>query len=376
MAQQYFTLLTAIGIVKIANAVATGTQVRFTSFAVGDGNGANYTPSENMTALKNEVYRGTVNEVVVDEMDNKQLVITGLIPADVGGFFVREVGLFDSDGDMIAIGNYPESYKPVPSSGSAKDMAIKMVILVSNSAAVNISINPYVALATIADVNAKIAAHNTAQEVHAARLAPLFTHTESKDIHIHHATTCTGTGDRYELVVPTLDYPLPDKFVLTFVPHEGVLDNAVIVVRKSVDTPEEQSTVLPLRILGGVAVGRNAFNANTSVILSVSNGTGYLCDRGPYPIVAPASGTQQLEPNTFYNFNTLNPISITLATPSEVGTCEYLFTFGTTSTITTLSLPSTVYWVNDAAPELSASKRYLISIIRSGSYFLGLWGEF
>ncbi len=92
---------------------------------------------------------------------------------------------------------------------------------------------------------------------------------------IHHATACTGTGDRYELVVPTLDYPLPDKFVLTFVPHAAVLDNAVIVVRKSAETPEEQSTVIPIVTNENEAIGSDAFAATTMVMLTVGGGRAF-----------------------------------------------------------------------------------------------------
>ncbi len=92
---------------------------------------------------------------------------------------------------------------------------------------------------------------------------------------IHHATACTGTGDRYELVVPTLEYPLPDKFVLTFVPHAAVVDNAVVVIRKSTETPEEQSTVIPIVTNENEAIGADAFAATTMVMLTVGGGRAF-----------------------------------------------------------------------------------------------------
>lgn len=299
MAQQYFTLLTTIGIAKIANAVATGTKLNITQFAVGDGNGASYTPTESMTALRREVYRANEPIVAIDDLDPNQIIVTAIIPAAVGGWFVREGAIFDGDGDMIAVGNYPESYKPVPESGSAKDMELKMIILVTNSATVNISINPNVIIATLADVQNKIiqhntsgsahndirtaladvpnkiSQHNTSPTAHDERLAPLFSHIGDKGIHVHYATACTGTGSRYELVVPTLDYPLPGNFIVAFTPHVAVLANAVIVIRKSSGTPNEQSTALPIITNENEAIGAAAFAATTVIMLAIGGGRAF-----------------------------------------------------------------------------------------------------
>ncbi|SDN15590.1 hypothetical protein [Acetanaerobacterium elongatum] len=92
---------------------------------------------------------------------------------------------------------------------------------------------------------------------------------------IHHATACTGTGRRYELIVPTLDYPLPSDFILTFIPHVDVLDNAVVVIRKSAETPDEQSTVLPIITNANETVPAGSFKATTVTMLAIGGGRAF-----------------------------------------------------------------------------------------------------
>lgn len=157
MAENFYTILTTVGHAKIANSQVTGQKVDLTEMAVGDGAGGYYNPTQTQTALRNEVWRGNIASVAVDENNPNWIVIEGVIPSSVGGFFVREVGIFDTAGDMIAIGKYPETYKPVTTEGSAKDLYIRMIIEVTNASAVQLKIDPSVIIASRKYVDDKVA---------------------------------------------------------------------------------------------------------------------------------------------------------------------------------------------------------------------------
>ena len=150
----YYTILTKVGQAKIANAIAYGRQLQITQFALGDGNGASYEPDESQTALKHEVYRANVSNVVVSDQSINMLEINMAVPADQGGWVVREMGVYDADGDLIAISKTPDDPKPGAGSGAAKDVVYRLFIVVTNTDAVEIKIDPTVAVATKAEVQA------------------------------------------------------------------------------------------------------------------------------------------------------------------------------------------------------------------------------
>lgn len=144
----YFTLLTPTGLAKIANAQLTQNTVAINQVAVGDSNGVNYTPTGNETALKKERWRGGVASVNIDATNPNWIVIEAVIPSSVGGFTLREVALYDVDGDMIAIGNYPDTYKPLASDGSTMDLVLRTIIEVSNASSITLRIDPNVIVAS------------------------------------------------------------------------------------------------------------------------------------------------------------------------------------------------------------------------------------
>lgn len=152
MAEQFYTILTKIGKAKIANANALGNKLNLTKFQVGDGSGTYYNPTEDQLILKNKVWEGNINSVTVDKENFNWIVIETVIPSDIGGFMIREAAVLDSDNNIIAIGKYPETYKPVVAEGSAKDLYIKMILEVSNSSSVTLKIDPTVILATKKDI--------------------------------------------------------------------------------------------------------------------------------------------------------------------------------------------------------------------------------
>ncbi|MFV0347438.1 MAG: phage tail protein, partial [Halodesulfovibrio sp.] len=107
----YYTLLTNKGKAKLA-AAQNGTPVQITEFALGDGNGSDIVPSEAMVALVHEVHRSPVNSIYIHPHNPNWTVAEVVVPQDVGGFTVREVGLYDADGDLFALGGSPTTYKP------------------------------------------------------------------------------------------------------------------------------------------------------------------------------------------------------------------------------------------------------------------------
>lgn len=149
-------ILTNIGLAKFANAQVTETNVTFTQIAVGDSNGAYYNPTASMTALVHEVWRGNINAIYIDENNPNWIVCEGIIPTDVGGFMVREMGLFDDENNLLAVGKVPETYKPLLANGSAKDLYLKAILEVSNASAVTLKIDPAVTVASRKYVDDKI----------------------------------------------------------------------------------------------------------------------------------------------------------------------------------------------------------------------------
>lgn len=152
MAEQFYTILTNVGKAKIANALPTGQKVNFKKMKVGDSNGTYYNPSEEQNDLINKVYECDITSVEVDENNPNWVTITSAIPSDVGGFSIREVGVFDDTNSLIAIGKYPETYKPTSIDGSTKELYIKMTLEVTNAASVDLKIDPTVILATKKDI--------------------------------------------------------------------------------------------------------------------------------------------------------------------------------------------------------------------------------
>lgn len=154
----YPALVTVIGQAKLTNAFLTGGNVNLTELAVGNGdNDTAYTPSDTQTALKGEVYRAPINEITT--VAANQLKINGVIPVNEGGWTVREVGIFDDAGNLIMVGKYPESYKPVGEQGNLKDFDINMILQSENASVVNLIIDPTAVIATRKYVDDTVAAN-------------------------------------------------------------------------------------------------------------------------------------------------------------------------------------------------------------------------
>jgi phage-related tail fiber protein len=148
VATKYYALLTNVGAAKLANATALGEQVEITQMAVGDGNGALPTPNPAQTALVHELRRAPLNTLTIDPVNTNQIIAEQVIPEDVGGWWIREIGLYDSAGDLIAIANCAETYKPLLQEGSGRVQVIRVILIVSSTQAVTLKIDPSVVLAT------------------------------------------------------------------------------------------------------------------------------------------------------------------------------------------------------------------------------------
>ncbi|HDL8507752.1 TPA: phage tail protein [Yersinia enterocolitica] len=148
MTPKYFALLTHIGAAKLANATALGTRLEITHMAVGDGGGTLPTPSPAQTKLVNEQRRAALNTLTIDPSNPRQVIAEQIIPETEGGWWIREIGLLNKAGELIAIANCPESYKPQMQEGSGRTQLIRMILMVSSTASVMLKTDPAVVLAT------------------------------------------------------------------------------------------------------------------------------------------------------------------------------------------------------------------------------------
>lgn len=148
MSAKFYTLLTDIGAAKLASAAALGVPLKITQMAVGDGGGMLPTPNAQQTALVAEKRRASLNMLYIDPQNGSQIIAEQVIPETEGGWWIREVGLFDDAGALIAVGNCPESYKPQLAEGSGRTQTVRMVLITSSTDNITLKIDPAVVLAT------------------------------------------------------------------------------------------------------------------------------------------------------------------------------------------------------------------------------------
>ncbi|HAT3724602.1 TPA: phage tail protein [Citrobacter koseri] len=156
MSAKFYTLLTDIGAAKLASAAALGVPLKITQMAVGDGGGVLPTPSAQQTALVAEKRRASLNMLYIDPQNSSQIIAEQVIPETEGGWWIREVGLFDDTGALIAVGNCPESYKPQLAEGSGRTQTVRMVLITSSTDNITLKIDPAVVLATRKYVDDKV----------------------------------------------------------------------------------------------------------------------------------------------------------------------------------------------------------------------------
>ncbi|WP_288440498.1 tail fiber protein [uncultured Enterobacter sp.] len=160
MTVKYKTVITKAGAIKLAAAtVPNGKKVNFTAMAIGDGGGTLPVPDASQTKLINEVWRHTLNKISQDNKNQNYVIAELLIPPETGGFWMREMGLYDDTGTLIAVGNMAESYKPELAEGSGRAQTVRMVIMVSDIESVELTIDTSTVMATQDYVDDKLAEH-------------------------------------------------------------------------------------------------------------------------------------------------------------------------------------------------------------------------
>ncbi|MDS1913666.1 phage tail protein [Enterobacter asburiae] len=160
MTVKYKTVITKAGAEKLAAAtVPNGKKVNFTAMAVGDGGGTLPVPDAGQTKLVNEVWRHALNKISQDNKKRNYVIAELLIPPEAGGFWMREMGLYDDAGTLIAVGNMAESYKPLLEEGSGRAQTVRMVIMVSDIASVELTIDTSTVMATQEYVDEKLEEH-------------------------------------------------------------------------------------------------------------------------------------------------------------------------------------------------------------------------
>ena len=149
----YYAILTTLGLTRLAQAQVSGSPLVFNALAVGDGNGAPTTPGVGQTALVHERARVGINNVSISPDAPTTVRVEGLIPSGTGGFTIREAGLFNVAGELIAVASYPPIYKPVPADGVSVEEYIRILIVYAAVTAIALTVDPAVIMATRQDVD-------------------------------------------------------------------------------------------------------------------------------------------------------------------------------------------------------------------------------
>uniref|UniRef100_UPI0036D24B3E phage tail protein n=1 Tax=Pantoea sp. sgz302252 TaxID=3341827 RepID=UPI0036D24B3E len=181
--------LTSQGAAKLANAAALGTKIQITEMAVGDGGGTLPTPDAAQTKLIGEKRRASLNALTVDAANSSQIIAEQIIPESEGGFWIREIGLFDADGVLIAVANCAETYKPQLAEGSGRTQTVRMILIVNSTSAVTLKIDPAVVLATRQYVDSAVI------EVKAYADKALAAHVAAANLHKQYLQTANALAE-------------------------------------------------------------------------------------------------------------------------------------------------------------------------------------
>ncbi|EFH3639921.1 phage tail protein [Escherichia coli] len=186
MTVKYYAILTNQGAARLANATMLGSKLNLTQMAVGDANGVLPTPDPAQTKLINQKRIAPLNLLSVDPNNQSQIIAEQIIPENEGGFWIREIGLYDDEGVLIAVANCPETYKPQLQEGSGRTQTIRMILVVSNTEAITLKIDPSVVLATRQYVDQQIEVHEQSRRHPSASLTEkgfvrLYSGVESND---------------------------------------------------------------------------------------------------------------------------------------------------------------------------------------------------
>lgn len=251
MTAPYYALLTNIGAARLANATATDTPLNITQMAVGDANGTMPTPDPAQTSLIHECRRADLNSLTVDQNNPNQLVAEQVIPDNVGGWWIRELGLYDDNGNLIAVGNCPPSYKPLLEEGAGREQVIRMILIVSSDSAVTLKIDPAVVLATREYVDNSIEAHAKSRNhpdatTKAKGFVQLSSATDSDDE--THAATSKAVKAAYDLA----------NGKLSSVPDATTAAKGIVQLSSATDSDDETHAATPKAVKAAMTAASSA----------------------------------------------------------------------------------------------------------------------
>lgn len=192
MSANFYTLLTALGAAAVVNAQAAGNTVPITHLAIGDGAGAAVIPTEAMTTLKREVHRVPITSITGDPDNPSWLVVEAVVPTEVGGWTIREIGLIGgAPARLLAVGNFPDTYKPLLAEGSGRDLRVRMILQVGNASVVQLTVDPSVVVATNQAIVNAIRDHEAKADPHPqyAKGTALTVHIQAADPHPQYSKT-------------------------------------------------------------------------------------------------------------------------------------------------------------------------------------------
>lgn len=294
----YFVLLTTIGKAKLANAMANGQPLELTEMRLGQGD---YTPSQGQTSLIAQVWAGPLSSVQQDPENPGWVVAELILPPEVGGFLIREVGVFDNEGDLIFIGKFPETYKPLLEEGSGKDLVIRVILEVGNASSVTLTIDPSVVLASQQYVDERGAIYRDAAKMHADQILAEHLGKRHRPLLLVQGNRTAVAGDRFWVdtrqggIVVTLPEQAGANDTVTLGDYAGTWgESAVTVVRNGhrINGAEEDLTLSS----SGAVVTLEYVNAaqGWKIASGTAHGGGELVRR---PVnVSPANGALGVSP--------------------------------------------------------------------------------
>lgn len=290
MSAIYFAIPTEAGQAKIANAIALGVPLKITHMAVGDGNGQPVTPNAAQTTLVRERRRAPINTLFQDPLNQSQIVAEQIIPENVGDWWIRELGIFSEDGTLVAVANCPDTYKPLLTSGAGRTQVIRMVLIVSDTSAVELKIDPAVVLATRKYVDDVLAAHKLSRDhPDASETAKGFTRYATQD-EVNETTAANRKADAVVTVKTLWGWAKQAG--------ENVLGMMKVATQQQTDTgAADDVAVTPKKLFNGVSIslGVNGYIAFPSWLKGLIIQWGYNSSGAsgahtiPFPITFPSA---------------------------------------------------------------------------------------
>ncbi|MBD2806574.1 phage tail protein [Xenorhabdus sp. ZM] len=284
MMTKFFALLTRLGADKLANAAALGTKLNITHMAVGDGGGTLPTPDTAQTKLVNERRRAAINVLSVDPKNTHQIIAEQVIPENEGGWWIREIGLFDQDGVLIAVGNCAETYKPQLQEGSGRTQTLRMVLIVSHTEAVSLKIDPSVVLATREYVDSLVTSTITVHEK--SRNHPNATLKEKGFVVLSNAVDSNSETQASTPKAVKAAYDLAGK-------ASQAADNCLEKAKNGADIQNKNEFVKNLGLSGTVEQAQNALDKRRNGA-DIPNKNEFVKNLGLIPIASGGTGAKTI----------------------------------------------------------------------------------